>query len=65
MFGMCQIVPDYEQTPSGYFLGMFSSNVPEALAILGLVLKTRAKLRIVNKSMLMYNEHGVFISQNC
>ena len=29
--------------------------------ILGLVLKTRTKLRIVDKSMFMYNEYGVFI----
>ena len=40
------------------------TNVLEALEILGLVLKARAKLRIVDKSMLMYNEHGVFISIN-
>ena len=45
------------------FLKWFGTNVPEALEILGLVLKARAKLRIVDKSMLMYNEHGVFIRQ--
>ena len=43
------------------FLERFGTNVPEALEILGLVLKTRAKLRIVNKVMLMYDEHRVFI----
>ena len=32
---------------------------------MGLVLKSRAKLRIVNKSMLMYNEHRVFIRGAC
>ena len=44
------------------FLKRFGKNIPEALKILSLVLKIRAKLRIVDKSMLMYNEHGVFIS---
>ena len=43
------------------FFKLFGTNVPEVFEILGLVLKTRAKLRIVDNSMLMYNEHGVFI----
>ena len=43
------------------FLKRFGTNIPEALDILGLVLKNRTKLRIVNKYMLLYNEHGVFI----
>ena len=47
---------------SGYFLVRFVRNVPECLKILGLVLKKRAKLRIVNKSMPIYNKNGVFIS---
>ena len=42
------------------YLKWFVPNIPEALEILGLVLKTHAELRIV--SMLMYNEYGVFIS---
>ena len=44
------------------FLKRFGANVPEALKIFGLVLKTRAKLRIVDKLMLMYNENRVFAS---
>ena len=46
------------------FMKHFGTNVPEVFEILGLVLKTRAKLRIVDKSMLLYNEHGAFISKN-
>ena len=42
------------------FLKRFGTNVPEVFEILGLVLKARTKLRVVDKSM--YNEHGVFIS---
>ena len=44
------------------FLKRFGTNAPGALEILGLVLKSRAKMMIVVKSMLMYNEHGAFIS---
>ena len=43
------------------FLKQFGTHIPESLEILGLVLKSRAKLRIVDKSLLVYNEHGVFI----
>ena len=45
------------------FLKRFGTNLPEVFEILGLVLKARTKLRIVDKSMLMYDEHGEFISQ--
>ena len=44
------------------FLKRLGINAPEALEILGLVQKALAKLRIVVKSMFMYNGHGVFIS---
>ena len=41
---------------------IFGRYVPEAiLEILGMVLKSHAKLKIVDKSKLMYYEHGVFI----
>ena len=43
----------------------FCTNVLEVFKILGLVLKARTKLRIVDKSMLMYNEHGGFIRLAC
>ena len=39
--------------------------VPEAPKIFGFVLKIRAKLRIVDKSMLKYHWHGVFIRRLC
>ena len=42
-----------------HFLIQFGTNEPEAVEILGLVVKTRTKLRIVNRSMLMYSDHGV------
>ena len=45
------------------FLKRFGTNAPEALEILGLVLKARTKMRIVDKSMLMYTEQGVFIRE--
>ena len=51
-----------KQKLSGYFLDRFVTNVPECLKILGLVLKNRPKLRIVDKSMPIYNKNGVFIS---
>ena len=43
------------------FLKRFGTNAPEALEIFGLVLKAGAKLRIEDKSMLMYNKHGVLM----
>ena len=43
------------------FLNRFGTNVPEIRGIFSLVQKNRAKLRIFDKSILMYNEHGVFI----
>ena len=50
MFGMCQIVNTHCLDS---FLERFGTNVPEDLEVLGLVLKTRAELRIVDKSMPM------------
>ena len=43
------------------FLKQLGTNEQEVFEMLGLVLETRTKLRIVDKSMLMYNEHGAFI----
>ena len=68
MFNLCLVGVKVFQNMNRHclntFLKRFVINAPEALEILGLVLKARAKLRIVDKSMLMYNEHGVFISIN-
>ena len=65
MFNLCLVCVKLSQNMNrdclNTFLKRFGTNAPEALEILGLVLKARAKLRIVDKSMLMYNEHGVFI----
>ena len=43
------------------FLKRSGTNVPGVFEKLGLVRKARTKLRIVDKSMLMCDEHGVFI----
>ena len=66
MFNLCFVCVKLSQNMNrdclNTFLKRFGTNAPEALEIFGLVLKARAKMRIVDKSMLMYNEHGVFIS---
>ena len=44
------------------FFKLSDTNILEAIEIFGLVMKTRARLRIVVKSMLINNENGVIIS---
>ena len=65
MFNLCLVCVKLSRNMNRHclntFVKQFGTNAPEALEILGLVLKARAELRIVDKSMLMYNEHGVFI----
>ena len=68
MFNLCLVCVKLSQNMNrcclNTFLKRFGTNAPKALEILGLVLKSRSKIRIVDKSMLMYNEHGVFIRGN-
>ena len=63
MFNLCSVCLKLTRNIIKYcldiFLVQFGTNVPDVFEILGLVLKARLKLRIVDKSMLMSMEYSL------